>query len=443
MSLKRLLSLALTCASVLAFGHASAQETTSEKLWRSYANEMASFIGGGDTKVDGLQLVSVAQVADWDQDAHADYNRDVKWCDQIPKFGPMFDDSGRKVSEAYGLYIESLRLPSVDPVKEKQVDQARSDWKKALTAENNISEKVGVAWTKFDATQAGIPANRRKSYDTWFAANYGQQVGSARTTLTGKAQTYAQLLAVTYQGYGEVTNAILDYANTAYQLESTAPNSLTLAHRTCSASPSLKDFVDRGKQNAAAGAFAHSLTISTSHKELHASDWSASAGGSFLGFISVGGNGGVSHHEVHNSGTAFLVDIKFRNLEIISFQRAPWFHATVISLLHDNGDFVPGAVVNADKLWGPKGIFELLPVAAVVAYQPTITVTLDETDYKDVQNQWNVGASVGYGPFVISGKGHGSNEDTVWDDAKHSLTTTFKTETPYVIAVKNIVMPGL
>jgi hypothetical protein len=115
----------------------------------------------------------------------------------------------------------------------------------------------------------------------------------------------------------------------------------------------------------------------------------------------------------------------------------------VIALLNKNDAFVPGAAVNADKLWGTQGLFRMLPAAAVVAYQPTLTITLDDTDYSYVHSQWAAGASVGWGPFTIDGSGHGSSTDTVWDDASKSVTSTFKTDTPYVIAVKNVLMPGL
>jgi hypothetical protein len=434
----------LTAILMMQLSHAvAAQETNSEKLWRSYANEMRAFIAGPGGDVNGLQLVSVAEVADWDNDRHADYNRDVKWCDSIPKFGPMYEDSGRKVSEAYRLYLESLKLPSPDPAKETKVAAARKAWTAALNKENQIAAKVGSAWIAFQATQAGLPENRRKSYDGWYAGQYGQLVGDARTELTAKAQTYSALLSETYQGYGAVVDAVRSYANDAYQLNSEAPNGLKLPHRTCSMSPLLKDLIDRGKLQGAANTFAHSLTISTTHHELHESEWGASAGGSFLGFISVGGSGGYEHREVHESNHAFLLDIKFRNLEVVSFQRSPWFSGTVIALLNKNQDFVSGAAVDADKLWGAGGLFRLLPVAAVVAYQPTLTVTMDDADYNYVHSQWNAGLSIGWGPFSISGAAHGSNTDVVWDDNKRTITATFKTESPYVIAVKNVVMPNL
>lgn len=422
-------------------GAAFAQETASEKLWRSYADEMAAFIAGKGSKVDGLQLLSVAQIADWSNDAHADYNRDVKWCDSIPKFGPMYEASGKTVTGQYRIYLESLRLPTADPVKEKKVAAARKAWKDAFDAENNILMQVGKDWKEFEKTQKNIPANRRRDYDQWYASGYGRKVGAAQSELTAKAQVYAQLLTDTYQGYGTVADAITEYANHGYQLQSRAPDGVKLDHRTCSMSPELKDVVDRGKTQVNSNAYAHTLNITTSHHELHTSEWGVSAGASFLGFIRIGGGGNYEHREVHESKRAFVLDVKFRNLEVVTFTRAKWFAPDVIALLNTNDVFVPGALGSADKFWGDNGSFRLLPVSAVVAYQPTLSITLDDADYDYVLSKWNAGLSLGWGPFEIAGKGHGSNEDTIWDEKSHTLTATLKTEAPYVIAMKNAVMP--
>jgi hypothetical protein len=433
----RLLVLLIVFNTAAAFG----QETASEKLWRSYADEMVAFIAGTGSKVDGLQLLSVAQVADWSNDAHADYNRDVKWCDSIPKFGPMYQASGKTVTGEYRIYLESLNLPKTDPVKAKKVAAAKKAWKAAFDAENDTLKKVGDDWKAFQQTQQNVPANRRRDYDQWYASGYGRKVGAAQSDLTAKAQVYAQILNDTYQGYGTVADAVTEYANHGYQLQSQAPDGLKLDHRTCSMSPELKDVVERGKTQVNTNAYAHTLNITTSHHELHVSEWGVSGGAAFLGFIAVVAGGDYEHREVHESKRTFVLDVKFRNLEVVNFTRSKWFSPDVIALLNTNDVFVPGALGNADKLWGDNGSFRLLPVSAVVAYQPTLSITLDDSDYDYVLSKWNAGFALGFGPFVIAGKGHGSNEDTVWDDKSHTLTATFKTEAPYVIAVKNSVMP--
>jgi hypothetical protein len=353
----------------------------------------------------------------------------------------MYQASGKTVTGEYRIYLESLSLPKTDPVKAKKVAAAKKAWTAAFDAENDTLKKVGDDWKAFQQTQKNVPANRRRDYDQWYASGYGRKVGAAQTDLTAKAQVYAQILNDTYQGYGTVADAVTEYANHGYQLQSQAPDGLKLDHRTCSMSPELKDVVERGKTQVNTNAYAHTLNITTSHHELHVSEWGVSGGAAFLGFIAVVAGGDYEHREVHESKRTFVLDVKFRNLEVVNFTRSKWFSPDVIALLNTNDVFVPGALGNADKLWGDNGSFRLLPVSAVVAYQPTLSITLDDSDYDYVLSKWNAGFALGFGPFVIAGKGHGSNEDTVWDDKSHTLTSTFKTEAPYVIAVKNSVMP--
>jgi hypothetical protein len=421
------------------------QNTASEKLWRAYADQIATFISGASKEsVAGLQLLSVAAVADWENDKFADYNRNVKWCDSVPKYGPMFEPSAKSVSSGYRVYLESLKLPPTDKKKVQEIEAARKEWIASTARVNEIRRRLGAAWTTFQRDESQLPPNRRYSYDRWYEQHYGKLVGDARRAESGKAQVYAKLLVDTYQGFNGVADAIIDYGNDSYQLESPSPDGLQLAYRTCNASPSLTDVVQRGRQQATANAFAQKITLSTSHKQRTESEWTVSAGAAgFLGFIGFGGGGSYTHREVHEKTRKFLLDVQFRNLELVNFTRTKWFNGTVVGLLNKKDDFAPGAAGNPERLWGQNGLLPLLPVQAVVAYQPTVTVTFDDEDYDFVFSKWDAGAAILAGPFVIVGKGSGSSQETVWNRDTKTMTSTFKTDTPYVIAVKNVIMPGL
>jgi hypothetical protein len=413
--------------------------------WEMLRNEFESFLSGqgGGESLAGLQMVTTPMDAVWDNATYGTWLAWETWANNIPVWGPTYQPSaGNRVTDAYIQVLNNIDVPDVaDPEAKKKADLLRQEMDKLNDEIGTLQDQLGAAWMKFDAGQKGLPPNRRTTFDTWYAQHYGAKIAGLTTQMNGLMGDFASASNKAGGGYQSVGQAILNFNNPAFQMPETDQSGAQLSYRTWSLQPELKDWIAEAKQGKVSTL---SLTINTHTKTQSTTQWGASAKAGFLyGIFSFGGSGSGTHLNVDTSETDFSMTWAAKGFTAVRIAAGQWYSQQVLQTFKNgpwlkDGPFGSGAA----QPYGDKGTFALQPVVIYIAYQPSVTATVDQKTYSEVKTTWQAGLEIGIGPFTFGGTTEGSKDDARWDDAKRSFTITSASEHPQVIAVLNNLMPG-
>src|SRR5207245_7181860 len=83
--------------------------------------------------------------------------------------------------------------------------------------------------------------------------------------------------------------------------------------------------------------------------------------------------------------------------------------------------------------FGPDGILALVKSVVYVAYQPEVTATLEESQYKRIRTSWHANAKISIGPFSFGGGGGASADTATFDDATRTVRMTSKSPHPHIM----------
>jgi hypothetical protein len=141
---------------------------------------------------------------------------------------------------------------------------------------------------------------------------------------------------------------------------------------------------------------------------------SVSGGGGFsLGLWSVGASASSNTTHSHSDASADSLFVSYQ-YAIVTIRR-PWLSGLLFGLPGWSTDaFKKGALSSGSRRDQQKTQFPLLPQAFLVIKNLTITGSFSKTEMDAATSQMKAGASVGWGPFSISGSySHGSQKGHV------------------------------
>jgi hypothetical protein len=137
--------------------------------------------------------------------------------------------------------------------------------------------------------------------------------------------------------------------------------------------------------------------------------------------------------------------IKAKGLQRFDLAPGDWYSGNLIKLFGD-GPFVPDGPIDirhrSGTLWGPDGVFPLRTAGLVVAYEPSIEISMSQAEYAKNVSYWNAGGSFGFGPFSFGGSAGGSSVSISFDQASNRVSITDTTGIPKVLAVVADVLPN-
>jgi len=161
--------------------------------------------------------------------------------------------------------------------------------------------------------------------------------------------------------------------------------------------------------------------------------WGAHA--SYGGFF--GGSASGSRHSIDLNAENTHFRYAPYSFAIVPISRGNWYSGVLVDQFAC-GPFKEGAPVDNAALFGEKGRLNLVPVAVLVTYRPTIEVKLATTDYHYLHEEASGGGSVSVGPFSFGGSHSGSSETITWDEPNSTVTVENKQDVappPQIIAV--------
>lgn len=409
--------------------------------WEMFAKSLRTLYNN-DPNWTGMQVLGLPIPADWDDSVLGNWRKWRVLGDTIPVWTSGYVPTAFQVSKGYEILIDNVAIPQPNPSDQAKAEGARQSYTNEVNKLESMREQVGPHWKYFDAKQQSLPPNRRLSFDQWFRQFDGPKVGQQEIKVNGAAQLFQSYINTAYKGYGWAASLVTDYSNSAFQLPAQSDDGLTLTYRTFNFSPDLGKWIADSK---ALPVGCSKLTIAydhTTHHD-HSESESWSGGASFgYGIFSFGASASGGRQSVNINDQNFAMSFCARNLAVFTVQPSGWFNGTAVAAFK-NGPWVPGGPIanGTIKLYGPDGLFNLMPAQIVVAYKPQVTVSLSAHDYASVKTQFNAGGGFSIGPFGFGGSYHKETSDVKWDDKNNKITAQDNSETPQIVAVVSLRLP--
>jgi len=390
----------------------------------------------------GMQVLGLPIAADWNDPTLGNWRKWRVLGDTIPQWGSSYIPTGLQVTKGYEAFIENLAIPQPNSADQKAADKAQGKFNAENQKLQGLWTNVGPHWKTFNDRQKTLPPNRQLTFDQWFQKFDGVQIGQQQIAVNGAAQEYQHWVNLAYQGYAWVANLVTDFANPAFQLSAQSDDGLSLSYRTFNFSPDLQTWLNDSKNlPAACTKLAIDYDHTTQHDHSEDERWSGGASYNF-GFFSFGASASGGRQTVDASSRDFGISFCARNLNVFTVQPSGWFNGTAVKAF-ENGPWIPNGPVAQGifKLWGPDGIFNLMPTQVVVAYKPQVVVTLSSSDYASVHTSFNAGGGFSIGPFGFGAAYHKETSDVTWDDVHHKITAVDNSESPQIVAIVSNRLP--
>lgn len=378
--------------------------------------------------------------------------------DAVPAPEVVWVDSGKSVSEVYTQIVDSANTDrEIDPEQQKKYDKAYDYLNHVTIIEDVNGDKVEMpgpspiakAYEQNHAAYVTAIGGYRTAYNAydlskvadqhaWNAAQPGLQLTVDQTWNTWNNQGRAQVDQASNLLRATINDGVLNAITRAQDL--VAPKS-RLAPLTVGGQSWLASYAVPSNWMTSS-AKATKLTIKSSSiktsSSSEATSYAVSARGAY-GLWHAQGSVSGNHQEqqAHMSAEEFELSAELLLVQI----KRPWFNPLLLSMQDWWVSGVPADGVADGKVKGdPKRLMPLVPTGFVLARNVVIKADFSDEEKKFVADSIAAEATVGWGPFSVSGKyAHSST------DSEYSATFDGgKLELPglQIVAWINSVMPA-
>lgn len=426
-------------------------DSADARAWGLLAEMIRKFTVGGNSpdEVPGLHMVIPFQPADWNNAETGDYRLMRVLADSIPRWHERYLPRNLSFSETYGLFVESLRLPAVNEDKAKE---ARAHLRAlGRLAVKYLKHRTSALqdWQEFDRAQRSLPPNQRLTFEQWWRGFGRYYVEDIQAEMTERRFKYVRAHNEAYRGYRNIANSIDMYYSTETDVrrDVLTPSGELESVYVYNVTPDLRSFVADGKRNAAGDVFAFAeevTSVSTAYD--YSREW-RSGGLSFSGaFVRFGASGSSETIAIDSKWDKFRMAFNAHNAAWFTVTPGPWFSGRTI-LDFENGPFIDKSWAaekdSANELYGPNGDYNLMAIQFLVAYQPSLSVTVDAGEYNEIRQKYRIRGGMRIGPFRIGGSGGGESVDINFDNETGTIEMTHIGEEPVIVAVRSAVLPKL
>jgi len=363
------------------------------------------------------------------------------WANSIPAWSLNYVPRPTiEFDENYETFLTSFHPQVPDPALQQAIRDDLAALQGTASQRTRVRIAMGKEWISFDQDQKDfLPASEWLTFDAWKQqSGFPQQQSQIQAIYNAQLGKFAvDTLQATDPLATAIGDALTKYNLEAFQRETTSPEGIKEMVRVWSFTPNLTTW----KQDAASGA-GNALTLTVSHTSSTKVETNLNVGGSLgfnVGFFGVHTQGGYTRHTLNTTSTDFKMDFKTSAFGGILVAPGPWYKGTVASVFED-GPYKPG--FSKASWFGPSGDLNLITTTLYIAYQPTITLNLTQSDYDEVKTGWNAGGGISIGPFSFGGSAGSQNDTMKPDDQARAVTLTSTSPNPQVVAILNDVMPG-
>lgn len=160
---------------------------------------------------------------------------------------------------------------------------------------------------------------------------------------------------------------------------------------------------------------------------------------SYFPFIGFKTKGKYEEIKVNTDSSEFSIEITMQSVTTVTLTPGQWFMGEFLTNFRKPENFWPDTPFAKSPIWGPGGIFNVLPTGLVICFRPSVKARFDAASYTRLKRDWEASGtlSFGIGGFSLgAGAGaSGTKEDAHWNNERHEVSFTDKTTVPKIIAV--------
>jgi len=340
--------------------------------------------------------------------------------DKLPTVGPLWADSGDKLSDVYAMLAAANTDTKPAPDQQKLYDEAfaflvteteTKDFRGNIKKIYNPSA-IAQAYDEAKAAYIGAVSGYRTAYN-----GYDLTKKEDQRAFNAAAPMLQNLVDQTWNAWGRAGKAEVEEAQAT--LNSTIGDAVRLAidqigkataaeHKLPSSTPGGFDWLPSyGVPTEWASSDLHGPRLEFSSGYLNkssssqADSYGAQAGGSFGLFHASGGvEGEHKRASAHMDAQNLKLEAELIAVSIVR----PWFSPLLLGMSGwwiDN--FAKGGLSNGDPQ-NPAGKLPLLPTGFVLAKNVKVTADFSSEDKKFISNTISTKAEGGWGPFSFSGR---------------------------------------
>ncbi|MFL6709414.1 MAG: hypothetical protein ACJ8HI_14520 [Massilia sp.] len=372
----------------------------------------------------------------------------------LPAWDACYTPQGGLLS-TYSVFLDSIDLGGdINPNLQSQINQAQTAYNNAqanFTGPNGVQAQAITAWKQYQAIAPTI------DLPTFVQSQFPLYL-SAKSGLSGAESTLQGLLIKAYgAGFQVIATARNRCSSTAGAAAIDMQNAFNMGIKTGSVAPAgsgapvLPGQTPPPSPSALISSYAPAFSLNgfttifqqwqadsaagiqnggpikvsggSGAGDWNKSGWSTSARASFTEFFSFSASGSAHSdtQSVNTQSDKFSLEVRFTGLQSVPINPGQWYDGGIVK------EFKNRLIKSAQPFFGENGALGLLPTSLIVGFEPTITVTLENSDYQSLKSQYqaNATASLDIGPFSIGSASYSTYSDKTaikYDDDSATIT---------------------
>jgi hypothetical protein len=427
---------------------------TTMDVWQKFYQSLSELVAGPGAFDSSKQAISFAGSTLLIDIANADpaiSNMNIFTCGNVlPAWSPNYTPQGGLLS-TYTTFLDNINLGGdINPNLQSQINQAASAMNASQTNFFTVQGQAITYW------QQAKQINPNLDFNT-FVQNQFPTYIQAKNDLLAKTSTWQSLMTQAYgAGYEVIVNARNKCSSTSGAAAIDMQNVYNMPVKSGSTAPAgsgpavLPGQTPPPPTSALVSSFAAAyglqgfptlyqewqtksvnnkqdagpITVSGSSQAQawNSYGWAASAQASFTDFFSFSAEGSASSQTqtVNTQSSQFSIDVIFTGLQAVPINPGQWYDGGIVETY--KSQLLP----SAPQFFGAGGSMGLLPTSLIIAFEPTITLSLENSDYTSFKNNYQAQAtaSVNIGPFSIghaSYSTYGDKSDMDFNDDDSSI----------------------
>jgi hypothetical protein len=359
------------------------------------------------------------------------------FCATIPQWSAVgqYTSSGATFDTSYQQFLNEIMLSTSNPQLAQQIVAAQNSLTQAA---NNLGTVQAQATLTY---QAQVPGNV-PSYTEWLGGagiSYGVQISALTNQLIAAQNVYNAL--VNQQTTPNIAQALSAMANQNYYTK--LVNSGLSGFPAAPAWDVSTTAAAWVQQVQGGGGTGGSISFGNSSAAYNYSNtWAQGSASVGDWFWQVQAGGSWSQASVFQTDSSLTCNISFAAWDTIQITPSLWYSGVVA---FQNGPFQQGFTAykqpGTNYAFGEGGLVPCLKTSMIVAYQPTVTITVSNATFQSFQSQWSAATGISVGPFSFSGQAGGSQLNWSQSGSNWSLKVASTSTVPVIIGVNVKTLP--
>lgn len=357
------------------------------------------------------------------------------FCATIPQWSATgaYVSAGSRFNDAYGNFLSVIMANTTDPKLQQEILTQQG---KVQLAKNDYDIVLSQAKIAYETDTKGT---NDPVFDAWLGTLAGK---SWQAQLNSKDLIYQQEMAnlqslVDQSQTPGLKDALARYKDQMYYTKYQDPGlSGFPAVPSWSVSQNSVSWVQMVQ---AGGGNPGSLSFNMSDQAYdYNKTWAKGSASVGSVFWSVAVNGKWEKITSFESDKGLSVGIDFKAWDQVSITPGGWYDGGFVGF-HKNGPFIKGysgyKEGGGTYMWGEGGAMNLMKTSMFVAYQPKISITLNQSTYNSFIQNWDASTGIRIGPFSFGGTTGSSKSQWTKSQSGLTLTADSTSTTPLIFGV--------